>query len=268
MGVIIAKQKYPFWKPFFALFIFGFIGAISLLFNIIPQVDQISELQPELAAIPVQLIIALQLLQVIFLVIIATAVGCLLAPRVGLVSFIYEKAAYEKPVLSRLKPQLLLALSLGLVFSVVAIVLDMAFLNFMGEEFLALELQGANIFAQLGLGILYGGITEELLLRWGFMTFLVWLGWLLIRRKGSYPPVSLVWTAIILSAIVFGIGHLPAMASLVPLNAIIIIRTVLLNAIGGVVFGWLFWRYSLETAMIAHAFTHVGFFIAGLLAMV
>ena len=268
MGAITAKQKYPFWKPFFVLFIFGLVGVLSLLFNIIPQIDQISVLQPELAAMPVQLIITLQLLQAVVLVIIATTVGCLLAPRVGLVSFIYEKAAYEKPVLSRLKPQLLLAVSLGLIFSVVAIVLDRAFSNYMGEEFLALELEGANIFAQLGLGILYGGITEELLLRWGFMTLVVWLGSLLIRRGETYPHRSLVWAAIILSAIVFGIGHLPAMASLVSLNEIIIIRTVLLNATGGVVFGWIFWRHSLEAAMIAHAFTHVGFFIAGLLSMV
>jgi hypothetical protein len=39
---------------------------------------------------------------------------------------------------------------------------------------------------------------------------------------------------------------------------------VLLNALGGVLFGWLFWRRSLEAAMVAHATTHVGFFIINL----
>ena len=150
-----SKQKYPFWKPFLALFLLGLVGVISLLFNIIPQIEQIGELAPELAAMPVQLLIALQLLQTAVLVIIATVVGCLLAPRVGLVSFVYEKAAYGKPVLSRLKPQLLLAFILGLIFAVVAIVLDLAFLPFMGEEYLAMESVEVNSFAQLGLGILY-----------------------------------------------------------------------------------------------------------------
>jgi len=261
----MTKQEYPFWKPFFALLLLGLLGVISLLFHIVPQIDQMVELFPEMAAIPVSLLIALQLMQTSVLVLIATVVGCLLAPRVGLVSFVYEKAAYGKPILSRLKSQLLLAFALGLAFAIVAIVLDLAFIPFMGEEYLAMEAQDANLFAQLGLGLLYGGITEELLLRWGFMSLLVWLGCLLLRRSGSHPPV--VWTAIILSAILFGIGHLPAMATLVPLNTVIIVRTVLLNAIGGVVFGWLFWRRSLEAAMVAHASTHVGFFIVGLLTM-
>jgi len=35
------------------------------------------------------------------------------------------------------------------------------------------------------------------------------------------------------------------------------VRTVVLNALGGVVFGWLFWRRNLETAMLAHAMAHV-----------
>lgn len=267
MEKLLNKQKYPFWKPFLALFLLGLLGVTSLLFHIIPQIDQMVELFPELAATPVQLLIALQLIQTSVLVLIATVVGCLLAPRVGLVSFIYEKAAYGKPVLSRIKPQLLLAFVLGLIFAVVAIVLDLAFLPFMGEEYLALEAQDANLFSQLGLGLLYGGITEEILLRWGFMSFLVWFGWLLLRRSGSHPPRGLVWTGIILSAVLFGIGHLPAMATLVPLNTVIIIRTVLLNAIGGLIFGWLFWRRSLEAAMVAHASTHVGFFFAGVLSM-
>jgi hypothetical protein len=47
---------------------------------------------------------------------------------------------------------------------------------------------------------------------------------------------------------------------MVALTPLIIIRTILLNALGGVLFGWLFWRRSLEVAMVAHATTHVGFF--------
>jgi membrane protease YdiL (CAAX protease family) len=31
-----------------------------------------------------------------------------------------------------------------------------------------------------------------------------------------------------------------------------VVGTVLLNAIGGVVFGWLYWRRGIEAAMVAH----------------
>jgi len=32
---------------------------------------------------------------------------------------------------------------------------------------------------------------------------------------------------------------------------------LVLNGLGGIVFGWLYWKDNLETAMIAHMMTHV-----------
>ncbi len=45
-------KKYPFWKPFMTLFLFGLIGVFSLLLIIQTQLDQIKEVQPELAELP------------------------------------------------------------------------------------------------------------------------------------------------------------------------------------------------------------------------
>ena len=261
------RQQYPFWKPFIVLSVLGLIGTASLLFTTLPQLDQIIELQPELAEMPLPLLAIISLLQPFVLLLIANVIGCLVAPRVGLVSFVYEKAAFGIPVISRLKPQLILAIVLGLIFAVVVVVLDLAFMPFIGEEFAEVAAQDINLIAQLGMGFLYGGIAEELLLRWGVMSLLVWLGWKLVGRSTYRPPGGVVWAAIILAAILFGIGHLPALATMVPLTAIIVVRTVFLNFIGGVVFGWLFWRHSLEAAMVAHAFTHVGFFVIRLFSL-
>jgi membrane protease YdiL (CAAX protease family) len=66
-----------------------------------------------------------------------------------------------------------------------------------------------------------------------------------------------MWTAIVISAVLFGVGHLPALAQSVALTPALIARTVLLNAIAGILFGWLYWRRSLETAMVAHASFHI-----------
>src|SRR5207302_617263 len=49
----------------------------------------------------------------------------------------------------------------------------------------------------------YGGIIEELLLRWGVLTALLALARKLGARDGF-------WTANILAAALFGLGHLPA----------------------------------------------------------
>lgn len=262
------NNKHPFWKPFFALLIIGMIGVISLLLIVSPQVEDLIAAQPELAEMPEVLLMILVLIQPTIILIISVIIGCLTAPKVGLTSLIYEKVAYGSVVLPRLKGQYKLAILIGFAFAVAVVLLDMAFLPFMGEEFQALQVEETNLFAQLGMGMLYGGITEELMLRWGFMGLLVWVGWKVINRSQDKPSSGVVWASIIIAAIVFGIGHLPALATIVPLTTIVVIRTVLLNAIGGVAFGWLFWGKSLEAAMVAHAFTHVGFFTIKIITIV
>ena len=72
-----------------------------------------------------------------------------------------------------------------------------------------------------------------------------------------------MWLAILVSAVLFGVGHLPAAAMVgMPLTAPVIARVVTLNAFAGIVFGWLFWRRSLEAAMLAHAVTHLSWWAA------
>jgi hypothetical protein len=93
----------------------------------------------------------------------------------------------------------------------------------------------------------YGGITEELLLR---LFLLSVLGFLLSRFWGQ--PMWVLWTANIVAALVFGLLHLPAVAALTPLTPIVVFRTVVLNMVGGLMFGGLFIHYGLLAAIIAH----------------
>jgi hypothetical protein len=62
-------------------------------------------------------------------------------------------------------------------------------------------------------------------------------------------PTGAFWTANILAAVLFGLGHLPATAALAPLSAALVVRAIVLNGTGGVVFGELYRRYGLEWAM-------------------
>ena len=113
--------------------------------------------------------------------------------------------------------------------------------------------------------ILYGGFTEEILLRWGFMTTLVWLAWRILQRRRGAPRTLYVWLAIVASALVFGAGHLPAASVLIgTLTANIVLFVVAANTVFGILFGYLYWRYGLEAAMIAHGTAHVVAYLAGL----
>ena len=95
----------------------------------------------------------------------------------------------------------------------------------------------------------YGGIDEEIVLRLFLMTLLVWL---FARVAGKAPTPTMYLIAIGLSALAFGAGHLPAAAQVWPLDAVVVGRTILVNAAAGLVFGWLYWRRGLEVAMLAH----------------
>jgi hypothetical protein len=95
----------------------------------------------------------------------------------------------------------------------------------------------------------YGGIAEELQLRLFLMTLLVWIT---ARLRGASPFDAGYWIAIAVAALLFGAGHLPAAAHVWGLDGVVIARTLLLNGLGGLVFGWLYWRRGLEMAMLGH----------------
>lgn len=103
----------------------------------------------------------------------------------------------------------------------------------------------------------YWAIAEEIVLRLFLMSFLVW--WLALFYKSKDWKTSKLdmWLAIIASAILFGLGHLPIAASLAELTPLFITRTLVLNWIWGIAFGWLYWKKWLESAMIAHFWTDI-----------
>jgi membrane protease YdiL (CAAX protease family) len=99
---------------------------------------------------------------------------------------------------------------------------------------------------------LSGGITEELLTRLFLLSLLALGARRLLTPKAEGLPAAPFWVANALSALLFGLGHLPAAFGRVPLTPIVWACAILLNGICGMVFGWLYWRKGLEAAMVAH----------------
>ena len=84
------------------------------------------------------------------------------------------------------------------------------------------------------------------------MSLLVWLGRFISKTEEGKPTAAVFWLASILAAVLFGLGHLPATAVLVPLTPLVITRAIVLNGLLGVAFGWLYWKHGLESAMLSH----------------
>lgn len=216
-----------------------------------------------------QLLAVSAIINSLIILVPACLLGAYTAPKVGLRSYLLDRLDTGDPVWPRLRPELRLAALIGVVGSIVILVIDVAL-----SPFIATELPQSAITAPrptitdvllfVPVRFLYGGITEELLLRFGLMSTLAFVGWYVTSRRSLEPSSTIMWAAIVVSALLFGVGHLPALAQQVGLTPLLIVRTILLNAILGVAFGWLYWRRSLEAAMAAHIAAHVPLTLAAL----
>ena len=192
----------------------------------------------------------------------AVVIGMFLAPKVGLTAPVAESMANGNDVKAAVGPLIIPGLAGGLIGALAIIFTGLSARNFLPEEHL-LRLGEFGQVMPLITRVLYGGITEELLIRWGVMTLLVWAGWRLIQKDRSAPGSAVFLIAIFVSAIVFAAGHLPIAYMLFPDRTFALTMFVLVaNSTFGIVAGYLYWKKGLEAAMIAHGFAHLVLYAA------
>jgi len=244
------------WKVFFILWIAGILSVIAILPYVLSL--QSNVLQNLELPIPLPLVITLQVVQSAILFAIAIFGGLFFAGRVGLGMPILDSLTRGESVADKVRTILPLSIILGVFSTLVLLGLEFfyfqpAMMKELGETATALNLQTSQPAAWKGLlASFYGGIAEEILLRLFVMSLLVWLGHFLSKTADGKPTGGVFWAANILAAVLFGLGHLPATALLVPMTPLIIFRAILLNGLIGVACGWLYWKRGLESAMITH----------------
>ncbi len=245
-------------RLFLVLWVAGFPGIASLL---LIDFEALIALLP---AVPgreyPQMTPALKLLSLVqpaVLLTLAVFAGLHLAPKLGLASPAAAAWVGRRPVLPALRPQLLPGLLGGLVGGG-AIVLVAAAIMPRLPDGVADRISAFGGVMPLPTKLLFGGITEELLLRWGFMSFLAWLGWRIFRPRQERAHAACYHGAIFLSALLFAAGHLPVAFLLVPQPTLALLVFVLAaNGVFGVVAGYLYWWRGLEAAVLAHMIAHV-----------
>ncbi|WP_224996736.1 CPBP family intramembrane glutamic endopeptidase [Cesiribacter sp. SM1] len=233
------------------LFLAGFTGILSLLSMPFASVAFPQEV---LAAYSETTLRLLSTINPLILLIAAVVVGTILYPKVPALSApSLEKmlspapASWQKVLTQQFKS--------GLVGGVVAgaaiIVVEAFFKQLLPMEFSELSARNSpNLVVRL----LYGGITEEVMLRFGMMTLLAWV---LIKLTHKASPIAL-WPAIVLASLLFAAAHLPLAFALVPEASSLLILYILLgNSVAGIIYGWLYWKKGLEAAIIAHMVTHL-----------
>ncbi|MFP1678239.1 CPBP family intramembrane glutamic endopeptidase [Alloalcanivorax sp. C16-2] len=238
--------RFPRLKLGLLLFLAGMLGVGVLSITVLPQVLGDASLP-----VPSWLVLVASITQSGVLVALVVWAGTSLAPKVGLGAPAFEAAVNNQSVAAALRPQLPPGILGGLLGGLGLFAVG----GYAPAEITDMD---QPFTVPLLARVLYGGITEELLLRWGLMTLLVWMAWRLLQRRIGTPKIIYIWLAIVVSALLFGAGHLPAAAAQVEmLTTDVTMFIVGANTVFGILFGYLFWRYGLETAMIAHALAHV-----------
>ena len=111
-----------------------------------------------------------------------------------------------------------------------------------------------TIYKMIG-GLLAGGIIEEVMMRLFFMSLVVFIISKILKKK-EIPTIVFIISNI-LAALLFAAGHLPSTSAMTALTPVIIFRCFLFNGGLGLTFGYLYRKYNIRYAMIAHGFAHL-----------
>jgi len=199
----------------------------------------------------------LSLIQPTILLSVAVLIGVTLAHKVGLSAPLAEAVSNGTSIRQAIQPQVLPGISGGLLGSMVLIAIDFFVKPLLSSDFVMKAEELANNTSFLT-RILYGGLTEELLLRWGMMTLFVWLGWCIFTKGQGEPSPFYFVGAIALSAFLFGLGHLPLTFALgTQINTLVVAYIIVGNSFFGLIAGYLYWHQGLEAAMISHIVFHI-----------
>ena len=245
-------------KQLALLFFIGFAGILSIV-PIIPQL--LSDLPKELP-FSMQIMQLIAVLQSSLLLIAMLVLGSYFSKRVKLTAPVTLAITDPKNILPYLKPQIMPAVIGGIIGGIFILVFSTGISPYLPEEFLE---AGEKFIPPWYTRLLYGGITEEILIRWGLMSFFVWVSYRITQKIDGEIKSHNYFFAIVLSALLFGLLHLPAVNTLTnELTPTLVLYTLVGNGAFGLIAGYLFWKRGLECAIGAHMIAHVLIILAGM----
>lgn len=223
-------------------FLVLWLAGVASVVLVLPYVLTIQRPLLESLPMPLPALLLFSVLQSAVLLAIAVFVGLRAADAVGLhTPFTNAIAARARirEAFNELGPAS--AAAVGAAAAVIILVLETVIFRPLIPEFTAAVGTAGLSRVEGLLASFYGGIGEEILTRLFLVSVIAWI----LRGRA-------IWLAILIAALLFAAGHLPATAAVSQLTSALIARTIILNSLAGIAFGWLYWRRGLEAAMVAH----------------
>ncbi|HEV7842045.1 MAG TPA: CPBP family glutamic-type intramembrane protease [Pyrinomonadaceae bacterium] len=249
----MSKERFP-WRVFLVLLAAGLLGMLSLIPIGIELFRSISDKLPApegpFSEMPLPLIVLIGALQNILLLALIILAGLWLAKKTGLGAPIIEGWLSGEKVWPRVRQMLVPSIAAGVI---VGVILTIAlFLLQPRIPNLPFTLAARIAIWKRFLACFYGGLYEELLTRLFLLSLFAWLISRFNRQHEGRASAGALWTANILTAILFGLGHLPSASFLMPITPLVVTATLALNGIASLTFGYLYFKRGLEAAMLAH----------------
>lgn len=240
-----AAPPYP-WRIFWVLLIAAICGYLAVL----PYAFEVLAKMMKGRALPMSMpvFVLVQTLQSLIAFGVAVGIGLLLAPKVGIETPVLQAWLYRGDAPPRKSKLWRGAAFFGVMTGVVSLVL---FYGVLVRYLPQWPSEAAVPIWKRLLACIYGAIDEELLLRFFLLALVLWIAGKITRTNGRATPL-VFWISNLLVALIFGVAHLPAAASIMQLTPMVIFAVTTLNAGAGAVFGYLTWTRGLEAAMIAH----------------
>ena len=259
------QQKYQ-WRT---LILFGLL-AIPAALAVLPYSITISasamtvpppensSLTPEvMKTITLITMVLFTLAQAVFFTIPLSGLGLLFAKWTGLDAPFVRALLYRLPKPAPLGRALLIAAVSGAAAGGLLLVLSQyIFGPLMANSMAAAGIAIPDVRWSWWEGLLASmgaAFNEEVCLRLFLLNGLAWFGNLLLGKKTGRPGTALLWTANILSALAFGALHIPNILVIgMAVDVVTVSTALIMNGIIGILFGWLYWRYGLESAIVSH----------------
>lgn len=239
--VLVKSSETPrlaLWLKLLMLGVLAYIAASPYFFHFLSETAARSG-KP--SPIPLGALVVISGGQVTLFVALAAWAFVVLGPRLGL----------DAPVLrgaKRFRETLVPAMLAGTLATLALCAINKCFRPFLPAALLSKggTAMGDSLLAFSG--SFYGGVIEEIIMRLGVMTVTAYA--LSMIRLPNAPALM---TANVAAALLFGVGHLPAVHALgIAFTPALVTYIILANATGGVVFGWLYEKRGIEAAMVAH----------------
>lgn len=235
----------------FSLFLFflGNIGISSLLlmpfnYSLLPE-EAIVELTKRFSEFQLRIMTTLNPL---ILLVVSIVIGLFVYRKDSSRSYI-QSLFFKNRSHTSLGNTVLSGIAYGIVISIVITILY----YFLRENKNILILESTSPNLPIITKILYGGITEEIIVRWGWLS-LVYVVLLKLIKTDKYSKVF----AIVISSFLFGLGHLGNILFMENIDLLFVITYIVtFNFLIGIPLGYLFLQKNIEASMIAHATFHI-----------